>query len=203
MIRLLRRRFCGAWCFLVTVDLLPVALLRAVAKLFPRPCYFFRRRAGDPVVYPCLNPPDGNPFIELSAEDVAQMLRHPPYPTQSSLDQVLAPVTRVVVSQVRGGQGAPDRTVDDSADIATLRGALQIDERPATFSTCGCGGTDIRLLLQRGELEPDTMEIIHGRLRWHGWPLDEPLFVRPTLLQAWLNDHGCRWDPEDSGVTYA
>jgi len=202
MVRLLRRRYCGSWCFLVTADWAPVPLLRAIAKLFSRPCYFFRRNTRDPASYRCLNPPPDNPGIELYATLIATMLRRPPYPTQRSLDQMLASVTRVVVSQVGRGRPALEQTIDDPASILSLRQALQIDQRCTTvlhWSVC----TDIRLVLHRGDLSQETLDLRHSRLHWDGWPLDEPTFIQPTLLQTWLAGCGFQWHPEDSDLAHA
>jgi len=130
-------------------------------------------------------------------EDHLRWVRNPP-PTQKSLDELLAVVTRVrivdagmdrVTGESLGGPLIADVTAP--AQVAALLARLAIVEHPEFPVRCRCHGSPT-LELYTGDSQRAGVSLHHGeRIRWNRWDQDAPLADPPAFLQV-LADLGAQ-----------
>jgi hypothetical protein len=116
-----------------------------------------------------------------------------PNPSQASLDELLARVDRVRVTD--GGMSDDKPLGEELLDVSGvdhvrgLADALRIVEDPKTFGHCMCLG-DEALELFAGSHRLATLGLHHGvAIRWDAWKHDAKL-REPDPLLAWLSARG-------------
>jgi len=115
-----------------------------------------------------------------------------PDPTQQTLNEILASVTRVRVLEggVMNGKALGTRVLLDCTDIPSLnslRSCLTIVEDPKTFGHCMCVGNPTLECFADQHLVA-TIGLHHGRsIRWDAWKHDALLQDGKALLN-WLAD---------------
>jgi len=176
-----------------------MSLLRKIADWFIDDG---KRYAGTYDPYPWPNPHAARPpqpwrDSPATIEDHLRWVRNPP-PTQKSLDELLAVVTRVRIvdagmDRVTGESLAGTLIADVTApaQVAALLARLAIVEYPEFPVHCRCDGSPT-LELYTGDSQRAGMSLLHGeRIRWNRWEQDAPLADPPALLQL-LADLGAQ-----------
>ena len=116
-------------------------------------------------------------------------------PSQEALDRLLEPATRLLVTEVMGGELLLD--VRDPAEVAALAKLLRIS--PGERFHCMCPG-DQNLEIRGPRARRTTITLHHGRsIRWDGEWGSDALLADPRGLLEWLAAHGAdgplrRWE---------
>jgi hypothetical protein len=115
-------------------------------------------------------------------------------PTQTSLNALLAGVTRVrVVPFSNFVRGTTEKKVlldtSDPVSLDSFRGCFAIVEDPDTFGHCMCCGNP-HMELYAGDFLTATIGYHHGEsIRWRAWNDDAVLKEQDRLLD-WMSAHG-------------
>jgi hypothetical protein len=129
--------------------------------------------------------------VPATAEEYLAWVHNPP-PTQKSLDEMLAVVTRVRIVDAGmdrlTGESLDGRLIADvtaPAQVAALRAGLAIVDDPELAAVhCRCLGSPT-LELFTDDTQRAGVGLHHGEsIRWNRWDEDAPLADPPTLLQV-------------------